>query len=101
MVFGKLGSRKVKVMGDDGKPITAGLVEGAGIFRCNTHNFETEDFGKFQKHVNDGTHTTTGSGPCDFCGKPVSFVDKGFNERTLCQSCTENLKQQLLGSKSE
>ena len=90
--------KKVRVQTADGTIVTAGLVEGAGIYRCNTHNFETESFEKIQKHFNDGTHGKSGQNACELCKTPVTYEYMKREERVLCNNCTEHLKRQLLES---
>lgn len=104
MVFGLGGGDKKKQIRVeiDGEVRTAGLVEGAGIYRCNTHDYETENINEFNKHnLGEGHPGNFGNGACGFCGNNVIYKGKKPSDKLICEKCSEDLKKQFDRSKEE
>ncbi len=56
------------------KKASKSMVEG-GNFKCFIHNFETDDPAAWDKHCIETKHIISGTAPCVFCGKSVTFSD--------------------------
>lgn len=87
--------RKVKIDTPEG-PKIATMVEGAGIYTCHTHHFETTDLAKYNIHLKGEGHLLIGSeSSCVMCNKEhVSMDGVNAGANAVCDECTMKLAEQ-------
>ena len=72
------------------------------MFECGIHDFKTESFDEYNQHLENEVHTTTGTTPCNYCGKPakLDYTGKRSYDQfpAICDDCKdkiENTKKSL------
>jgi len=65
-----------------------------GIFKCDKHNFTTDEPKEWRLHKTEEGHRTRGTAPCNQCGISTSFIFNGKVGDTppaLCNECAKKL----------
>ncbi len=65
-----------------------------GIFKCDKHDFTTDEPKEWRDHNSTFEHVTRGVAPCNQCSISTSFVftgKVGGNPPALCDACKKKL----------
>lgn len=93
MVLNFFKGQKVKVEMDDGTQKVVKMVEGSGIYTCDTHKFITDDLNEFKMHEKTETHVQDAntSGKCVICKNHVDMSGKLSGMNAVCDECEQRL----------
>ena len=67
------------------------------IFKCSTHDYNTDSIVDWRIHLANESHITKGSAPCNQCGEVCEFSFNGKLKTDKAPALCVDCKTSLLG----